>query len=62
MMIDRVISAFSPNEEISHLDIRDNSIITFGKRGFSLGFSNTSHVHILYMYKKLVILKVHNAV
>ena len=62
MMIDQVISGFSPNEEISHLNICDHSIINVYKRSSSLGFSNTSHVHSLDRFRKVVILKVHNVI
>ena len=43
MMVDPFITEFSQNEERSHLNICDKSIITLGRR-FFLSFSNTSHV------------------
>ena len=55
MMIDTSIIGFSTNEEISSLQICDNTIITFGKRGICLGFSNTSRVDILDSFRKVVI-------
>ena len=60
MMIDQVISEFSPNKGISYLNICDNSIINVWKQCFYLGFSNTSNAESLYGFRKVVIEKVHN--
>ena len=57
MMIDPVVNGFSPNEVRSHLQICDHLIIAFGKRGFCLGFSNTSHVDSLDRFRKSVVEK-----
>ena len=46
-IFDKVINGFSPHELGTRLHIRDHSIVTFGKRGLCLRFSNTSHVEIL---------------
>ena len=37
-IIDTVINGYSHNEEISHLQICDKSIINLGKIGLCLGF------------------------
>ena len=49
------MNGFSPNEVKIHLHICDHSIITFGIRGLCLGFSNTSHVHSLDRFRKIVV-------
>ena len=58
MMIDPVIDGFSPNEVRRHLQICDNSIITFGQIGLCLGFSNPSCVNSLDRFIKSVVEKV----
>ena len=55
MIIYPFINVFSPNEVRSHLHICDHSIITFGKIGFYLGFSNTSRVVSLDKFRKAVV-------
>ena len=62
MVIGPVIIGFSPNEEISHLQIFDHSIITFEKFYFCLRFSNTSQVDSLDRFRKVVIENFHNAI
>ena len=62
MVIGPVIIGFSPNEEISHLQIFDHSIIHFGKFYFCLRFSNTSQVDSLDRFRKVVIENFHNAI
>ena len=51
-IIDPVINEFSTNEVTSNFDMCDQSIVTFGMRGFCLGFSHTSHVDSLDMFRK----------
>ena len=58
MIIDPVTNEFIPNEVKGNLYICDHSILTFGKGGICLGFSNTSHVDILYMLRKSIVDKV----
>ena len=58
MVIDPVINVFSPNEVSSHFQICDHSIINFGKIGFCLGFSKTSHVESLDRFIKSMVEKV----
>ena len=58
MMIDPVINGFISNEVKSHFHIFDHSIITFGIKGFCLGFSNTSNVDSLDTFIKTVVDKV----
>ena len=53
-----VINGFNPHEVTIHLHICDNSVVTIGIRGLCLGFSNTSHVYSLYMFRKSVNAKV----
>ena len=60
MIIDPVISGFITNEVRSYLNICDNLIINIEKRGFCLGFSNTSHVDILDRFMKVALQKFHN--
>ena len=62
MMIDPVINVFIPNVVIINSHICDHSIISFGKRGLFLGFSNASHVNNLYRFREVVVEKVHNAI
>ena len=50
-----VINGFIPNDVKFHLDIYDHSIVTFGIRGLCLGFSNTSYVESLDMFRKSVV-------
>ena len=54
-IIDPVINGFSPNEVIIHLYICDHSIITFGRIGLCLGFSNTSNVESLERFRISVV-------
>ena len=56
--IDTVINGFNPNDESSHLDIFDHSIVTFGLREKWIGLSNTSHVDSLDRFRKPVVDKV----
>ena len=58
MVINPVISRFSPNELRSHLQNCDHSIITFVIIGLCSGFSNTYHVGSLYRFRKSVFEKV----
>ena len=58
MIIDPVTNGFIPNEVKSNFYSCDHSILAFGKRGLCLGFSNTSHVDILDMFRKSDIDKV----
>ena len=58
MIIDPVTNGFIPIEVKSNFYICDNSILTFGKRGLCLGFSNNSHVESLYRFRKSVVDKV----
>ena len=44
MMINTVLNWFITNQVRSHLRVFDHSMVTFGKIGSCLGFSNTSHV------------------
>ena len=58
MKIDPVIYIFIPNEVKIHFHVCDQSIVTFGQRGFCLEFSNTSHVESLDRFRESVIDKV----
>ena len=58
MQIDPVIDEVSPNGLISGFHIYDHSIVTFGIRGFYLGFSKTSHAESLDRFRKLVVHRV----
>ena len=58
MKIDIFICVFTTNEVRNHLHICDHSIIPLYKRGFCLGFSNTSHVESLDRFRKSVFDKV----
>ena len=49
-----VINGFSPNDVKFHLEICDHSIVTSSIIGLCLGFSNTSDVDSLDMFRKLV--------
>ena len=60
MIIDPVINWFIPNWLSVHLHICYHSIITFGGKGFCLGFSNTSYVYNLDSFRKVVVEKFHN--
>ena len=55
IIIDLVLNVFSTNKLSSHLIICDQLVISFGKRGFCLVFSNTSHVDSLYRFRKSVV-------
>ena len=57
-IFDPVINEFSTDEVKIHLYICYNLIVTFGRIGFCLGFSNTSNVDILYGFRKQVVDKV----
>ena len=57
-IIDLIIDGFSPNGESSHLHIRDTSIVTFGIREKCIGFSNTSRVDILDIFRRSFVDKV----
>ena len=52
---DPVTNVFSPKEVRSHFQICDHSIITLGKIGFCLGFSNTYNVDSLYRLRRSVV-------
>ena len=58
IIIDLVLNVFSTNKLSSHLIICDQLVISFGKRGFCLVFSNTSHVDSLDRLRKPVVGKV----
>ena len=60
MMIYPVVNGFSTNEVMSYLHIFYHSMITFVKRGFCLGFSDTSHVESLDRLRKSVVENVYN--
>ena len=45
-IIDLVIHIFIPNDESSHFQICDHSMVEFGIREKYLGLSNTSHTYI----------------
>ena len=50
-----VINGFILNDVKFHLDIYDRLTVTFGIRGLCLGFSNTSYVDSLDMFRKSVV-------
>ena len=58
MKVDPIINVLITNEVKAHLQIFDNSIVTFGLRGLYLGVLNISHVESLYMFRKSVVDKV----
>ena len=60
MIIDPVLNVFSPNEVSSHFRICAHPIITFVERIFCLGFSNTSNVDSLDIFRNVVVEKSHN--
>ena len=62
MMIETVIKGFIPNLVRINFYNCDNSIITYGKRGLSSGFSNTSHDGSFDRFRVLVVEKVHNTI
>ena len=57
MKFDPVINEFNTNEVKSHMHICDNSIFTFGIRVTRLGFSKTSYVDSLYMFKNQLLIR-----
>ena len=57
MMIHPVINGFPPNEVTSNLHIFGNLMITFGRRGLFLGFSNISSLDILDRFKNKWLIK-----
>ena len=57
-MTELFIIGFSPTDESSHLQICDHSIVTFRIREKCIVFSNTSHVHSLYRFRRSVVDKV----
>ena len=52
-----VINGFIPNDVKFHLDIYNHPIVTFGIKGLCLGFSNTSYVDSLDMFRKSVVIR-----
>ena len=48
---DPVINGFSPNDESSHLHIFDHLSVKFVIRRKFIGFSNTSHLDSLEMFR-----------
>ena len=60
MIIGPFISGFAPNEVRNNFQICDNSMITLGKRGFCLVFSEISRVDSLDRFRGVVVEKVHN--
>ena len=58
MKVDLVMNVFSPNEVDCCLHICDLSIITYVKKEFCWGFSNTSRVNSLDSFRKSVVDKV----
>ena len=55
MMIVPIINGFSRNKIKRHLQIYDNSIITFGIRRLYLRFSKNYHVDSLHKFRKTVV-------